>query len=150
MEIVKEILVELVGAEEFGVLLIEENEKLRLLAGEGVQERFPNHVMPTGNGVIGEVTASGKPYFFDPEKCSTNRPSQPLAAIPLNIKGNQVGVIVLYKLFSQKAGFTPTDIQLLELLASDTATALVSARLTSTMGRRLKTIEGFLHLMKPK
>ena len=53
-------------------------------------------------------------------------------------------VLVLYKLLSQKSGFTPTDMQILELLATDAATALVSARLNNTMGRRLKTIEGFL------
>jgi len=149
MKIIKEILVELVGAEEFGILLLEEEKKrLQLFAGEGVEERFPSESLPVGEGVVGEVTASGKPFFFDPKTQADLEVGLPLAAIPLNIKGRTVGVIVLYKLLSQKAGFTPTDMQILELLATDAATALVSARLNSTMGRRLKTIEGFFQLMK--
>jgi len=150
MNIIKEILVELVGAEEFGILLLEEEKKrLQLFAGEGVEERFPSESLPMGEGVVGEVTASGRPFFFEPKARSDLEVGLPLAAIPLNIKGRTVGVIVLYKLLSQKAGFTPTDMQILELLATDAATALVSARLNSTMGRRLKTIEGFLQLVKP-
>ncbi len=151
MKIIKEILVELVGAEEFGILLLEEEKKrLQLFAGEGVEARFPKESLPVGEGVVGEVTVSGKPFFFEPKTQAEHKVGLPLAAIPLNIKGRPVGVIVVYKLLSQKAGFTSTDMQILELLATDAATALVSARLNSTLGRRLKTIEGFFQLMKPQ
>ncbi len=149
MKIIKEILVELIGAEEFGILLLEEEKKkLQLFAGEGVEDRFPEESLPVGEGVVGKVTVSGKPFFLEPKTQGDMQVGLPLAAIPLNIKGRPVGVIVLYKLFSQKSGFTSTDMQILELLATDAATALVSARLNSTIGRRLKTIEGFFQLMK--
>jgi hypothetical protein len=61
---------------------------------------------------------------------------------------NAVGVIVIYKLLNQKLRFSSIDHQLLQLLAADAATALATARLHNAKDRKLKTIEGFVQLMK--
>jgi nitrate/nitrite-specific signal transduction histidine kinase len=150
MQIITEILVELVGAEEFGILLLDERKSsLELVAGEGVKERLPTDSVPAGEGVIGEVSSSTEPFFFEHNTPEAEASHLPLAAIPLIIKDKSVGVIVIYKLLSQKAGFSPIDHQLLQLLAAHAATALVLTRLHSAMDRKLKTIEGFIQLMRP-
>ena len=147
--IIKEILVELVGAEEFGVLLLEEKKsRLELVVSEGAEERLPSRSIPMGEGVIGEVTASRQPFFFERDTPLAKESRLPMAAIPLTMNEEPVGVIVIYKLFEQKPGFSPIDHQMLELLAGHAATALASARLHGAVGRKLKTVERFVQLMK--
>lgn len=151
LEIIREVLVEMVGVEVFGVLLLDEKRKsLQLVAGKGVEDRLPSRSLFAGEGVVGEVTASGEPFFFEPKSPAEREAHLPLAAIPLNNDAQAVGVIVIYKLLSQKSRFSPTDLQLLELLATHAAAALVSSRLHDSTRRRLKTMEGFLQLMKPQ
>jgi hypothetical protein len=151
MQIIKEILIELVGAEEFGILLLEKKRNaLRLVEGEGAEERLPSEFVPTGGGVIGEVATSGEAFFFEPKTPAEMGSGLPLAAIPLQMNGSSVGVIVIYKLLSHKVGFSAIDHDLLQLLAAHAASALVSARLHGEMDRRLKTVEGFIQLMKSK
>ncbi len=149
LNIIKEILIELVGAEEFGVLLLENKKKqLELVASEGAEERLPSRSIPMGEGIIGEVTASRQPFFFERDTPLAQEARLPMAAIPLTMNEEPVGVIVIYKLFDQKPGFSPIDHQVLELLAAHAATALASARLHGAVGRKLKTVEGFVQLMK--
>lgn len=149
MKMIMEILIELVGAEEFGILLLEEKKSiLKLVAGEGVRERLPSESLPAGEGVVGEVANSGEAFYFEPKNAREEEVGLPLAAIPLNIEDEPVGVIVIYKLLSHKTSFSELDHQLLELLAAHAATALVSARLHSSLDRKVKTMESFLQLIK--
>jgi transcriptional regulator with GAF, ATPase, and Fis domain len=149
MKIILEILVELVGAEDFGVFLLDEKKKsLELMAGEGIEEKLPSKSLPAGEGVIGEVASTGEAFYFEPHGVSEVEARLPMAAVPLNMNGNAVGVIVIYTLLNQKPSFSSVDHQLLQLLAEDAATALANARLHRTMDRKLKTIEGFVQLMK--
>ncbi len=149
MKIILEILVELVGAEDFGVFLLDEKKNaLELMAGEGIDEKIPARTLPAGEGVIGEVASSGEAFYFEPQGVSELEARLPMAAVPLHMNSNAVGVIVIYKLLSQKPSFSSIDHQLLQLLAEDAATALANARLHRTMDRKLKTIEGFVQLMK--
>jgi nitrate/nitrite-specific signal transduction histidine kinase len=149
MRIILEILIELVGAEEFGVFLLDEKKKvLDLMAGEGIKNRLPSETLPAGEGVIGDVASTSEPFYFEPHGASEVEARLPLAAVPLNMSGNAVGVIVIYKLLTQKPRFSSVDHQLLQLLAADAATALATARLHNAKDRKLKTIEGFVQLMK--
>ncbi len=59
-------------------------------------------------------------------------------------------MIALFKLLVQKAHLTPTDYELLNLLAGHAATAIVSSRLYFDAERKLKTIEGFIELLKTR
>jgi hypothetical protein len=97
---------------------------------------------------VGEVASSGEPFYFEPKTERDIAAGLPLAAIPLMLNGGSVGVIVIYKLLSQKAGFSSVDHDLLGLLAAHAASALVSARLHGEKDRKLKTVEGFIQLMK--
>ena len=149
--IITEILVEMVGAEEFGLLVLDKKkEQLQVLTGEGIEKRLPKASLPAGDGIIGDVASTGEPFFFVPKTDAEKRAHLPIATLPLKLNGTTVGVVVIYKLLSHKPGFSPIDHQILELVAAHAASALVSARLHSTMDRKLKTIEGFMQLMKSR
>ena len=149
--IITEILAEMVGAEEFGLLVLDKSkEKLRVLAGEGIRERLPKDYLPMGEGIIGDVAATGQSFFFEPKSENEVKAHLPLATLPMQLNGVTVGVVVIYRLLSHKKAFSPIDHQILELVAAHAASALVSARLHSTMDRKLKTIEGFMQLMKSR
>jgi nitrate/nitrite-specific signal transduction histidine kinase len=147
--IITEILVEMVGAEEFGLLVLDrEKKELHLLTGEGMEHRLPRETLPAGEGIIGDVAATGESFFFVPKTEAEKQASLPIATLPLKLNEQTVGVMVIYKLLGHKPSFSPIDHQVLELVAAHAASALVSARLHGTMDRKLKTIEGFMQLMK--
>lgn len=149
--IISEILAEMVGAEEFGLLILDrQKQQLHLLAGEGIEKRLPKQTLSAGEGIIGDVATTGESFFFEPKSESEKQSPLPLATLPLKLNQEIVGVMVIYKLLGHKPGFSPIDHQILELVAAHAASALVSARLHSTMDRKLKTIEGFMQLMKSR
>jgi len=150
-KIITEILAEMVGAEEFGLLVLDREKKnLHVLAGEGIRGRLPKETLPVGEGIIGDVARTGESFYFVPKSEAERNAQLPLATLPLKLAGQTVGVVVIYRLLSHKPNFSPIDHQILELVAAHAASALVSARLHSTMDRKLKTIEGFMHLMKSR
>ena len=127
MNIVTEILVELVGAEEFAILFLEQKTKvLKRVSGRGA--KIGSDTVPLTEGILGRVASSGKPFYG--ESSEESQPTGvPLAVIPLKAEGTSVGVIAVYRLLPHKNGFTPVDHQLLELVAEHTPSALLSARL---------------------
>lgn len=127
MNIVTEILVELVGAEEFAILFLEQKSKaLKRVAGRGVDGR-PDTVQ-LSDGILGRVASTGKAFYY--EAVDETPPADVLlAAIPLMAEASPVGVIAVYRLLPHKDGFTPVDLQLLELVAEHTPSALLSARM---------------------
>lgn len=67
-QIITEILVEMVGAKEFGLLLLDRSKrKLRVLTGEGIRERLPKDSLPLDEGIIGDVAATGESFYFEPK-----------------------------------------------------------------------------------
>ena len=150
-QIITEILAEMVGAEEFGLLVLDRDKKnLLVLAGEGIRERLPRETLPVGEGIIGDVARTGESFYFVPKSEAEKKAHLPLATLPLKLGGQTVGVVVIYRLLGHKPNFSPIDHQILELVAAHAASALISARLHSNMDRKLKTIEGFMQLMKSR
>lgn len=150
-QIISEILVEMVGAEEFGLLMLDRHKKnLHVLTGEGIRERLPKQTLPVGEGIVGDVATTGESFFFVPKSEAEKKAHLPIATLPLKLNGQTVGVVVIYKLLSHKTKFSPIDHQILELVAAHAASALMSARLHGTLDRKLKTIEGFMQLMKSR
>lgn len=149
--IITEILVEMVGAEEFGLLMLDRKKKnLHLLTGEGIRERLPRETLPMDEGIIGDVATTGESFFFVPKTEAEKQAQLPIATLPLKLNDQTVGVVVIYKLLSHKPDFSPIDHQILELVAAHAASALVSARLHGALDRKLRTIEGFMQLMKSR
>jgi GAF domain len=142
-EIICEILVELVGAEEFGLLMLDERtSELTPIRVEGPMQEYPVHIR-VGEGTIGSAVREGRASY-----CEQPPPGTPLAIIPLQIKGHSVGALVVMRLLHGKTQFNAIAKELLGLLAGHAATALMSSRLYSAADRKLKTIEGFMELIK--
>ena len=148
LQIIMEIVINLVGAEVFGVLLFDEkSNQLTPFATEGMEkEDIPPAKI--GEGVIGEVVKSGENYFREDLSAQGEvEPLNPMVCIPLKIKERVIGVIVIYKLLQQKDTFREVDYELFTLLAGHAATAIFGAKLYSESERKLSTIQGFMDLL---
>ncbi len=147
LQIITEICINLIGAEEFALMLLDEKtNKLQTVASEGVEkEEMP--VIGLGEGIIGQMAKTGENYFIDDLEGYQRDFTHPIVCIPLKIKEHVIGVIVLYKLLEQKSRFAEVDYELFTLLAGHAATAIFSSKLYSESERKLSTIQGFIDLM---
>ena len=87
----KEIVINLVGAERFGVYFLKNSEgKLSLITHEGL-ENIENGTVTIGSGPVGEVAASGDVFVTEPEvdlhDMEAETPSRPVEA------GRRVGFV---------------------------------------------------------
>ncbi|HJT18682.1 MAG TPA: GAF domain-containing protein [Thermoanaerobaculia bacterium] len=148
---VQEIIRDLVGAKAYAILLCDENTNvLQTIAsdGEDIVPGIDKMSVRVGEGIIGEVARRGETYYLDRDDPNAKASLQrPLAAIPLKIKDQVIGVIAVYKLFVQKPAFTAVDYELFALLAAHAATSIFSAKLYSQSERKLNTIQSFLDLL---
>ena len=151
IQIVQEIIINLVGAEAFAILLLDEKtNELKAIAYEGDDAMPGVDSISTrlGEGILGQVAKTGESYYvnqdIDNDAISLEKP---LAAVPLKIKEHVIGLIVIYKLLQQKDAFTAVDYELFSLLAAHAATAIFSSKLYSQSERKLNTIQSFLDLL---
>ena len=147
LQIILEIAINLIGSEEFGVLLLDEKtNRLEPVASEGIEtSELPS--IAIGQGIIGEAVKTGENYFIDSMEGYERDFEKPLVCIPLKIKEHVIGVIAIYKLLTQKNEFTNVDYELFTLLAGHAATAVFSSRMYSDSERKLSTIQGFIDLL---
>lgn len=151
LRIVTEIVINLIGAERFAVFLVDEkSNELVPVAAEGLSSGEATRVR-IGEGIIGEAAKEGEGYFGpQPAAAEGVTPGDPIVCIPLKIKEHVIGVIAIFRLFAQKAGFSNVDYELFNLLAGHAATAIFASRLYTQSERKLTTIQGFLGLLKEK
>lgn len=147
LQIITEIVINLIGAEEFAILLLDEKtNKLQAVTAEGLEiNDLPS--VAIGDGLIGQMAKTGENYFIDQMENYERDFRHPLVCIPLKIKEHVIGVIVIYKLLVQKNRFAEVDYELFTLLAGHAATAIFSSKLYSESERKLSTIQGFLDLL---
>ncbi|MDA8168771.1 MAG: GAF domain-containing protein [Nitrospiraceae bacterium] len=150
LRIVLEIVINLIGAECFGLYLVDEKtNELEAVAAEGISaSELPRVVI--GEGLIGKVAKEGDSYFSENIEASSRKPDEPIVCIPLKIKEHVIGVIAIYSLLVQKRSFSHVDYELFNLLAGHAATAIFSSKLYTQSERKLSTIQGFLDLLKDK
>ncbi len=147
LQIITEIIINLIGAEEFAIMLLDEKtNELRAVATEGI-ERDEIPPIRFGKGVIGEVAKTGDNHFTDNITGYRRDFVNPMVCIPLKIKEHVIGVIVIYKLLVQKKNFADLDYELFTLLAGHSATAIFSSKLYSESERKLSTIQGFIDML---
>jgi len=152
LKIILEIVMNLIGAEEFSIMMLDEKtNELTIVAQEGMGPEA-RATVKLGEGTIGVAAKSGQAYFRegDPTDLKAVDYLHPLTAIPLKIKEHVIGVIVIYKLLVQKQTFSSVDYELFTMLAGHAATALFSSKLYSQSERKLTTIQSFLDLLKEK
>jgi len=152
LKIILEIVMNLIGAEEFSIMLLDEkSNELSIVAQEGMATQ-PRAAIRLGHGIIGKTARTGEAYYRkgDPADVTDVDYANPLVCIPLKIKEHVIGTIVIYKLLVQKSELTAVDYELFSMLAGHAATALFSSKLYSESERKLTTIQSFLDLMKEK
>lgn len=150
LQIIMEIVINLIGAEEFALMLLDEKSgDLRAVACEGLDREDIPPVM-LGSGLIGQTVQSGESYFAEDMETYQRDILSPMVCVPLKIKDHVIGVLSIYKLLIQKEKFAQVDYELFTLLAGHAATAIFGARLYSDSERRLSTIQGFLDLITNK
>jgi nitrate/nitrite-specific signal transduction histidine kinase len=151
LRIVLEIVINLIGAEKFAILLIDDKtNELVAVASEGVSTSDAPKIK-IGQGRIGTVAKEGESFFSEQtEKVREINMLEPIVCIPLKIKEHVIGVISIYSLLIQKAGFSNMDYELFNLLAGHAATAIFSSKLYTQSERKLTTIQSFLDLLKEK
>ncbi|HEX6642810.1 MAG TPA: GAF domain-containing protein [Thermoanaerobaculia bacterium] len=151
IQIVQEIIINLVGAESFAILLLDEKtNELKAIAYEGEDTMPGVESISTrlGEGVLGTVAKTGESYYINQDvEGGAITIEKPLAAVPLKIKEHVIGLIVIYKLLQQKDAFSAVDYELFSLLAAHAATAIFSSKLYSQSERKLNTIQSFLDLL---
>lgn len=145
LKIVAEIVINLIGAEVFGIYLLDgRNQDLQVVVAEGVGPgELPS--CEIGSGVIGQAVTSSDTSCFDITR-SDDR-TRPIVVIPLQIQKQPMGAIAIFSLLQQKEGFSALDHELFNLLGGHAATAIFAARLYSQSERKLSTIQGFLDLL---
>lgn len=146
--IIKEVVINFVGAEKFAVMLLDnKTDMLNFESGEGFEDvKFPS--VRFGEGLLGEVAAGGGCYYRSGSvKEGSDDPLDPIAAIPLKIHGEPMGLLAIYHLLIQKEEFQQVDYQLFSMLAEHAATALFSATLYEASERKQKTYKSFMELL---
>ncbi len=139
---IREILINLVGGETFGIWLLDsESGKMSLLSQEGLSEN--SELLP--EELSRSATVMKSDAWYD------DRPgARTLAMVPLRVDDRAVGIIVIRSIFGHKAGLTHLDRQILGLLSGQAATALTSARLHAEKSRKLETMKAFVDFIKMK
>jgi GAF domain-containing protein len=139
---IKEILINLVGGERFGIWMLDDAEsgRMSLLAHEGLEEGEP--LSAREQELSRKVLASDAWYGSARET--------PLAVVPLRVDDRAVGLIVIRQILRHKSSLGHLDQQILGLLSGQAATALTSARLYAEKSRKLETMKGFLDFIKTK
>ena len=149
VQIVMEIVINLIGAEKFALMLLDENKgELYAVSSEGVpREKIPH--IGLDEGIIGKTVKEGSgPYVAEGKDPADITLTDPLVIIPMKIKEQVIGGIVVYSILEQKEAFSPLDFELFNLLGGHAATAVFASKLYSESERKLSTIQGFLDLLK--
>jgi hypothetical protein len=144
LQILKEIVINVVGAESFGVYVVnEQSTELQLVAREEL-DAGPERV-PMGQGRIGEAARSGQAVVSDPSP--ERDPAEPAAVIPLRVGDTVVGVLAIFRLLRQKDSFQSLDYEMFNLLGNHAATALCAATLYTLSERKRMTLENLIGMV---
>ena len=147
LKTVKDITINMMGGEAFGIYLIDKDtNNLIQIAEEGMSEvdaTIPGFDDP----IITKIFETGTPHFAD-YKAEYADGTTPVAYLPLTLGESPFGVIIIYKLLIQKEGFQSLDYELVELLGKHAASALYSAKIHTISERKRNTLQGFLDLIK--
>lgn len=139
----KEVLEQLVGAEQFGVYLVaRDGRTLNPIAVVGLPMDSPAPEA-LAHGLLGEVARSGVARIDDDGDPSLGTIEKPPAVFPLQIDDNIVGVVAIFRSFGQKTKFSTVDFELFRLLGQHAAAALMSSGLFAQAERKLPGPEAF-------
>jgi nitrate/nitrite-specific signal transduction histidine kinase len=118
---IKEIVINLIGSEDFAIFERDGEDRLRMIDWFDEQPSIFNEVK-FGEGIIGQVATSGEMFVSNGDQ---GRSVGLAACVPLQVDGRVTGAIAIFRLLPQKHdGLEALDEELLGLLASQAGIAL--------------------------
>lgn len=136
---IKEIVINLIGSEDFAIFERDGDDSLRMIGWFEDPPHVFNDVR-LGEGIIGQVAATGTPFYPNGEH---GRSVGLTACVPLQVDGRVTGAIAIFRLLPQKHdALEPVDEELLGLLASQAGIALYCTRLHEEAQSRRQTTGG--------
>lgn len=125
LTILQEIVINLVGSEEFAIYVRDDgSDEFEVAAAMGIERpRIPTVSASRG---LSHAVARGELWIADGREPVAG---EPLACVPLRLGDRVIGVISVFGLLVQKDDFEPVDYELFNLLASQAATALYASSL---------------------
>lgn len=143
VSIIEEVLLNLVGAEQFSLLLCDENGlMLQPLVAESAEPKLVE--VKIDDSRIRETLESGCRWLAAAEQVAGADDTQVKAVIPLRVDDKVVGVIAIYRLLPQKSGFTELDEEIFSLLENHASVALCTAVLHRENLGKINFRQGFL------
>ena len=131
---VQDVVTTLIGSEEMAIFETDpEHRRLTLLASQGIEPGRYQEVM-LGEGLIGTAASTGESVIRR-EGGSLDRDGDDAitACIPMKLGQRVLGVITIFRLLPHKGGLNSVDLDLLDLLSTHAAVALLFTRLYSEM-----------------
>lgn len=146
LDTITQILVSLIGADRFVLLFLGE-DKSRLTPGlsYGLPEGFVPALALHDEPLAG-CLREHRP-FVRHGGAMVGTAAEPLAAIPLAIRDDLLGVIAVYGTVAHKTGFTKLDEKLFQLLSHHAATAIYCSRAYSESERKRRTFQEFIKML---
>ena len=136
---VRELLEQLVGVESFALYLGAPGSTVQPIAHKGLTdaELAP---LRTTEGALETVFSRKTPLMVEGSPLPRGTLQAPLAVVPLMLGDRVIGAIVIVNLFPHKTSWAQVDQQLLHLLSSHAASALVAAHLVQRQSDLLGTL----------
>lgn len=150
-EVVKtitEIAINLIGAADF-ILYLNDDAKGDFVAAAREGELSPSvpRLPALTHALEREAVGERRTVFAEPGADAAGE-NPPICATPLFFRDRLVGVLTIYSLLSHKKSFSGLDRELFDLLGDQAALAIVSSQCFVSVDRKLKTVQGFLDLLK--
>ncbi|MBC8331446.1 MAG: GAF domain-containing protein [Anaerolineae bacterium] len=148
LKVVVDAAVELTGAEESSLLMLDENTgELYMRAARNVHDDLVNTFrLPVSDTLAGEVVRTGKPILLDqesPKKIKTSYLVKTLIYVPLEVQERIIGVLGVANREQQKS-FHQRHIALVSALADYASIAIENARLFENTEIERKKLESIL------
>jgi len=129
VEAIKEIVINLIGSEEFAIFEFDSTRSHLELSGSFGVDEIRYRRVPAGRGIIGQCVRTGEIFVAPHAGASVDGTDVLTACIPLCASGEIIGAIAIFRLLSQKNGIEDLDRELFNALATHAAAALYCASL---------------------
>ncbi|UJR78819.1 GAF domain-containing protein [Sandaracinus amylolyticus] len=143
-----ELLQQLMGGERYAIFLMERGgERAWPLLSENLGNLGS---IVVGEGPIGIAMMTGVPRIRDDEPLPPGTLEEPLAIVPMMVRGVCVGVIVVVSVLAQKERWAAVDHALFDFLGSHGGTALIAANQYASQSDPRTALDGIeRHLSAP-
>jgi regulator of replication initiation timing len=130
VDAIREIVINLVGCEEFALLEPDGHGGWQVCDSMGLPADFLTSMTHPDGALAGHLR-SRQMHVTDPAVLSVDEldVSRPSASIVMSVGDETVGAVAMYRLLPQKSGLEPLDRELFDLLAANAAMALYRLKL---------------------